>query len=79
MLRSLLLHDVASDGALGIRFRAQAKPIPEGLPSWYSTKSALPGAVMWPAKDRIVRVAPHFLTVYDTEGALVGSLTMPAR
>lgn len=67
------------DGALGIRFLALAKPIPEGLPDWYTTKSALPGAVMWPTAERIVRVSPHFLTVYDTGGAKVGELTMPAR
>jgi len=67
------------DGALGIRFLALAKPIPEGLPDWYTPQSALPGAVMWPTADRIVRIAPHFLTIYDTGGVKVGELTMPAR
>lgn len=67
------------DGAPGVRFRAQAKPIPEGLPDWYGPKGALPGAVLWPTDDRIVRIAPHFLRVYDTDGTPVGSLTMQAR
>jgi len=67
----------ARDGTPGVRFHAPAKPPPDGVPSWYRRDRVLPGGVLWPTSDRIVRLSQHDLTVHDVSGAVIGRLTMP--
>lgn len=66
------VHDSRS-GAVLSSFIAPAPAIPDGLPNHYvnahqSDGFGRPGDLLWLAQHRLVRVAPHFVSVWTLDG-----------
>ena len=54
---------------------APAPAIPAGLPEYY--RSGVPGDLMWTHQQRLIRIAPHFVSVWGMDGTKVAEFVVP--
>ena len=67
-----------ASGRVRASFAAPAPAIPAGLPDHYATgQGGLPGALMWTHGPHLIRIAPHFVSIWTTDGAKVAEFVVP--
>lgn len=63
------------------RFKAPAPAIPPELPSYYVNGSrpdyGFPGDLLWLEGQRLVRIAPHFVSIWTLDGQKVAEFIVP--
>jgi hypothetical protein len=63
-------------------FDAPAPAIPAGLPDYYTKGHrpdfGSPGDLMWVHQQRLIRIAPHFVSVWSMDGSRVAEFVVPA-
>lgn len=68
-------------GAITSSFVAPAAAIPGKLPRFYTHRHVpdfgFPGDVMWVAPHRLVRIAPHFISVWTPDGTRIAEHVVP--
>ncbi|WP_181234167.1 PD40 domain-containing protein [Enhygromyxa salina] len=61
-------------------FAAPAPPIPDGLPDYYGKRHrpgfGFPGDLVWVDDQRLVRIAPHFVTVWSMDGEKIAEFVV---
>lgn len=77
------VHD-AESGALRVAFAASTPGIPAGLPDYYRGYPSVPqpvnrGGLLWVTPDRLVQVAPHFISFFTPDGKKLAELVVPDR
>lgn len=72
----------AQTGKLLSTFDAPAPAIPAGLPDYYAKGNrpdfGVPGDLMWVHQQRLIRIAPHFVSVWSIDGSKVAQFGVPA-
>ena len=62
-------------------FDAPAPAIPAGLPDYYQNghqpEFGFPGDLMWVHQQRLIRIAPHFVSVWSMDGTKVAEFVVP--
>ena len=63
-------------------FDAPAPAIPAGLPDYYyrnghQPEFGSPGDLMWVHQQRLIRIAPHFVSVWSMDGTKVAEFVVP--
>ncbi|MFO7564848.1 MAG: hypothetical protein R6X02_19545 [Enhygromyxa sp.] len=78
--QEVAVHDARS-GKLLSSFAAPAPAIPAGLPDWYTKGHrpdyGFPGDLIWLEQQRLVRIAPHFVSVWAIDGQRVAEFVVP--
>ncbi|HVI03739.1 MAG TPA: hypothetical protein VM869_33835 [Enhygromyxa sp.] len=73
------VHDARS-GAVLSSFIAPAPAIPDGLPDYYTNAHlpdfGRPGDLLWLEQHRLIRVAPHFVSVWTIDGQKVAEFVV---
>ena len=63
-------------------FDAPAPAIPAGLPDYYTEGNrpnfGFPGDLMWVHQQRLIRIAPHFVSIWSMDGSRVAEFVVPA-
>lgn len=71
----------AHSAALLSKFEARAPGIPPGLPEHYTKghrpEYGFPGDLVWLEGQRLVRIAPHFMSVWTLDGQKIAELVVP--
>lgn len=71
----------AQRGKALLMFDAPAPPIPAGLPDYYTKGHrpdfGFPGDLMWVHGQRLVRIAPHFVSIWSIDGTKVAEFVVP--
>jgi hypothetical protein len=74
------IHD-AHSGAPLFQFSAPAPEVPAGLPDYYTNghrpSYGFPGDLMWAQRQRIVRIAPHFVSFWSLDGQKIAQFVVP--
>lgn len=65
----------AQTGTVLSAFDAPAPAIPVGLPDYY-TKGE-PGDLMWVHGQRLIRIAPHFVSIWSMDGSKLAQFVVP--
>lgn len=75
------VHDAQTGQAL-TSFDAPAPAIPRGLPDYYANANrpsfGAPGDLMWVHQQRLIRIAPHFVSVWSLDGSKLAQFVAPA-
>ncbi|MEM6991569.1 MAG: hypothetical protein AAF721_13775 [Myxococcota bacterium] len=70
----------AHRGTVVSTFHAPAPAIPKGLPSYYTgghrAKLGFPGDLIWASPQRLVRIAPHFISVWSIDGEKIAEFVV---
>ncbi|MEZ4444965.1 MAG: hypothetical protein R3B72_38185 [Polyangiaceae bacterium] len=79
--RKVRLFDVTQGTAL-TTFDAPAPAIPQGLPDHYrldhhKRPREEPGGIIWLSNERLARCAPHFVSLWTTQGEKLGEWIVP--
>lgn len=71
----------AETGKLLTTFHAPAPAIPAGLPDYYVKGErpdfGVPGDLMWVHQQRVIRIAPHFVSVWSLDGSKIAQFVVP--
>ena len=71
----------AHRGTALLTFDAPAPPIPAGLPDHYTKGHrpdfGFPGDLLWLHGQRLVRIAPHFVSIWSIDGTKVAEFVVP--
>jgi hypothetical protein len=71
----------AQTGKVLSTFHAPAPAIPAGLPDYYAKGNrpvfGFPGDLMWVHQQRLIRIAPHFVSVWSMDGSRVAEFVVP--
>ncbi len=72
----------AQTGKVVSTFDAPAPAIPAGLPDFYTKASrpdfGCPGDLMWVHQHRLIRIAPHFVSIWSMGGSRIAEFVVPA-
>jgi WD40 repeat protein len=72
----------AQTGKVLSLFDAPAPAIPAGLPDHYAKRNrpglGFPGDLMWAHQQRLIRIAPHFVSIWSMDGSRVAQFVVPA-
>jgi hypothetical protein len=78
--QEVAVYDAATGEVLS-RFAAPAPTIPSGLPDYYTgghrPEYGFPGDLVWVRGQRLVRVAPHFMSAWTLDGQKVAEVVVP--
>lgn len=71
----------ATTGKALSSFHAPAPAIPPGLPDWYTgghrPDFGFPGDLMWVHQQRLIRIAPHFVSMWSMDGTKIAEFVVP--
>lgn len=71
----------ARTGKLLTHFDAPAPAIPTGLPDHYTKgrrpEFGFPGDLMWVHGQRLIRIAPHFVSIWSLDGTRIAQFVVP--